>query len=90
MRRPHRIAEMVAGLALKGREAVADLDQPECQGLRDRRMRQAALDDRLQDLFAGQSRDLLGISHTVPMSRESIHGRYSHADTNVVYAYNYV
>src|SRR6516225_8487149 len=44
MRRPYRIEEMIARLALECREPVADLDQPECQSLRDRRMRQAALD----------------------------------------------
>lgn len=45
MRGPHRIEQMVAGLALECREAIADLDQPEPQSFRDRRVGQASIDD---------------------------------------------
>jgi hypothetical protein len=39
------------GLALERREAVADLDEPEGQRLRDQRLRELAVNDSLQDLL---------------------------------------
>jgi len=46
---------MRPGLALEDREAVADLDQPEGQRLRNRRRRNLAVDHRLHELPAGHS-----------------------------------
>src|SRR6516164_9835112 len=65
----HWVEQVVAGLTVESRETVADLDQPERQGTRDRRVRQVSLDDGLQDLPAGQLGDLRRLRYAVPMNR---------------------
>src|SRR5262249_37231589 len=54
-------------------KAVADLRDPERHGLRDRRLRQLAVDDSLKDLLAGLAGDLGRIWQAIPEARR-LHG----------------
>ena len=65
----HRIEQLQARVALEGGETVADLDEPERQRLRNRRLRQAAIDDGLQHFLAAHTGNFLGIGRTMVAGR---------------------
>jgi hypothetical protein len=57
----HRVEQMLPRLTLKSGEAVADLRDPEGDGLKDRRLRQLVVNDCLQDLPARLTGDSAGV-----------------------------
>jgi hypothetical protein len=69
----HWIEEVLSGLALEDGEAVADLRQPECQRPGDRRGRQPAFDEPLQNLPPREARDVRLRRHAIVENHARAH-----------------
>ena len=65
MHNAQRIEHVGAGLAFKHRQAIADLDQPKTERLRNRRRRKLTVNQSLHDLQAGHPGNLIWLGDAV-------------------------